>query len=431
MGRCVLTSLLVMSCSTKTYFETHQALGAAKVRVAALESRKAELLEKQRQLRETVTTLRAQADAIDTSRRTVVAASEVLAGRPVPLEFQLHQALVSRADATALANEVLKPLICDEFAAGPPPEEPPLPTMPDEECAPPPLADACEGVPATVTPALEFWCDRVIAHGPARAVVCQALGSNGLPPNVVRVAFLHQGRIVAADWPSNAHDLSRSENVDGLAQCRAENEHSACVRACDVRFDLVPSGCEPFHMSGHPDDGSGAADDEAPPEDPAVVAAREALQAAEEEAQRAAQARDEAARELAYRECTAACASAPPAVAEKPPPLVIGFPAPGYFVLSPDSDAGVESTVVGASQWLRDQPATQVVETLDTIARLSEVTVLSGEAAPVLGGLEAGQPTAFRLSATGADRLEAPAACALIAKGKNAALKAACARGAR
>lgn len=415
---------MVTACAPQ--LEVQVELGAAKARLAALQAQRDALRAHQKELAATVTTLKSEADGAETARRELRAAIEVLAGRPVPAEFQLHQALSARGDAAAIANAtLLRPLTCDDDTPAAAPEEQ------GEDvgsCEPPALDDACASVPKYLTPEWHFVCDKVMALGAKKAVVCHARGeSPGVPAQVVRVASLHQGRIVIADWPTTDHDLRRPENDVGQAACSAENQRNQCLRDCDVQFDKVslPYDCglhEDRGMMPHDDgDGDGDGDGEADSEAPELQAARRELQAAEEQARAAADARDSAAREVSYQECNTRCASpneAPAAPAETT--LSLDYPAPGYVLISestPNEDGGVSTTLtdlVRASSWLDSAPSDAGIDQLELLATYSTATVSGSIIAGVASGIQVG----FKITGAGYEELSPAQTCAVLEKSK-------------
>lgn len=423
--RSLVLMSMVTACAPQ--LEVQVELGAAKARLAALEAQRDALRAHQKELAATVATLKSEAENAETARRELRAAIEVLAGRPVPVEFQLHQALIARGDAAAIANAtLLQPLTCDDTAGSATVEEQGEDVAPS--CEPPPLDDACASVPKYLTPEWHFACDQVISLGPKKAVVCRAQGEvPGVPAHVVRVATLHRGRIAIADWPTNEHDLRRPPNDEGQAACTAENEHAQCLRECDVQFDKVSL---PYECAGHeglplpPGDGDGDGDgdgEEAEPEAPELRAARRELEAAQEQERLAAEARESAEKELSYQECNARCASPnEPSIAPPKTTLVLEYPAPGYLLITestPNEDGGVSTTLtdlVRASAWLDSAPNDAGLDQLELLATYSTYTV-SG---PIIAGVASDVQVGFKLTGAGYEELTPPQTCAVLEKAK-------------
>lgn len=421
--RSLVLMSMVTACAPQ--LEVQVELGAAKARLAALQAQRDALRAHQKELAATVATLKSEAESAETARRELRAAIEVLAGRPVPVEFQLHQALIARGDAAAIANAtLLRPLTCDDTPASAAPEEQGEDVAPS--CEPPPLDDACASVEKYLTPDWHFVCDKVISLGAKKAVVCRAHGEvPGVPEQVVRVASLHQGRIAIADWPTTDHDLRRPPNDEGQAACTAENEHNQCLRDCDVQFDKVslPYDCGGHEgPSGYEGDGDGDGDGaEVEPEAPELQAARRELEAAEEQARVAAEARDSAAREVSYQECNTRCASPnEPPVAPPETTISLEYPAPGFLLITqstPNEDGGASTTLtdlVRASSWLDSAPSDAGLDQLELLATYSTYTV-SG---PLIAGVASGMQVGFKISGAAYEELTPPQTCAVLEKSK-------------
>jgi hypothetical protein len=220
-----------------------------------------------------------------------------------------------------------------------------LAASPDWSCAT--LARTGEGLPPAA------FCTSVLEHPAPASGVESPYAEKALDTSlqVVRVAFVHQGKLQVSDYPAPKPSLYNPPNVGPLAACKAETDRNRCIHECKVAYGRYEDPCACEQPDAAPEAPS---EDEEPEgyeeeESPEQREAREAAAEAEAEAREA----EEARREAEYPQCLASCepeeeaeeqASPSDSAAEgtpEPPPTstvvtarLEATPAPGVFVVS-------------------------------------------------------------------------------------------------
>lgn len=297
------------------------------------------------------------------------------------------------------------------------------------------LAATGEGLPPAA------FCTSTIEHPASGTSVDSPYAEQGLPTalDVVRVAFVHQGRLYVSDYPKPEPSLYNPPNVEPLVACTATTSRSACIHDCEVRFNRYedPCACQPDDGYEHDHDHSDEPEDEESDEPPEVRQARLAAEEAEAEAQAASERAEEARQEVAYQECLATCEPSDEEVEtaevdpEAPPDPVSttvtasleAAPAPGIFVVSRVvRELGPSQQVLGEEKrtvvlrhpalvtvWKKLSPPTEPLGTLEEVGELAEVlsegnkpslAPLPGRSEPTLVGLKGGKVLAYAFSAT-------------------------------
>lgn len=327
-------------------------------------------------------------------------------------------------------------------------------------CEAAPYEDACVGIPERLSGWPEWACDAVTQSGSKQppAVFCRATFEHLEPAQsepspyaqdslstdvaVVRIAFEHEGHLYASDWPEPAADLYHPRNSTGRAQCAATTEQNSCVHQCDVQFNRYEDPCACRREGDYYEGDEGGEDDESEARDESyeVREARRAAARAEAEAAEAQKRAEEAAQELSYRECLAACEpsvpESPPTRDEEgnplPPPAVHvkqvarleASPAPGVFVVTVEtrklSAEGKELEMSSSTKVLEhsglkalwtggELPAADTLSALEQTFEFDEVLrqgdkvslePLPGMKGPMLVGVSGGAVRAFRFSTT-------------------------------
>lgn len=295
------------------------------------------------------------------------------------------------------------------------------------------LAAVGEGLPAAA------FCTSAIEHPAPGVGVESTYAEQSLPTElqVVRVAFVHQGRLYVSDYPKPNPELYNPPNVEPLVACTATTARNSCIHDCEVQYNRYedPCACQPDSYE-HEHDDSEETEDEESDEPPEVRQARQAAAEAEAEAQAASERAQEAQQEVAYQECLAACepseaedesAEADP---EAPPDPVStqvkmsleAAPAPGIFVvsrvvralgptgqtLSEEKSTLVLKHVALEKVWAKLTPSTsEPLGALERVIELEEVVSegqkpslkpLPGKSEPTLVGLSAGRVVALSFS---------------------------------
>lgn len=298
------------------------------------------------------------------------------------------------------------------------------------------LAATGEGLPPAA------FCTSTIEHPAPGTSVDSPYAELGLPTalDVVRVAFVHQGRLYVSDYPKPEPSLYNPPNVEPLVACTATTSRSACIHDCEVRFNRYedPCACQPDDGYGHAHDDSEETEDDESDEPPEVRQARLAAAEAEAEAQAASERAEEARQEVAYQECLATCepseeeeetAEVDPAAPPDPVSTTVtasleAAPAPGIFVVSrvvralgPSQQVLTEekSTLVLrhpalVTVWKKlSPPSSELLGTLEPVGELDEVmsagqkpslAPLPGKSEPTLLGLKGGKVVAYAFTAT-------------------------------
>lgn len=339
-------------------------------------------------------------------------------------------------------------------------------------CEVEPYEDACKGVDPNTTSSPDWSCASLTAAGeglPPAAFCTSAIehpapgpsvdspyAEQSLPTQlqVVRVAFVHQGRFYVSDYPKPDPSLYNPPNVEPLVTCTATTTRNSCIHDCEVQYNRYqdPCACQSDSYEHEHDDSEETEDDER--EEPAEVRqARQAAAQAEAEAQAARERAEEAQQEVAYQECLASCepvengddptdteADAPPdPVSTQVTASLEAAPAPGIFVvsrvvramgpagqvLSEEQSTLVLKHVALAKVWEKLTPSTsELLGALERVIELEEVVregqkpslkPLPGRSEPTLVGLSAGRVVALSFSsAPGTEpvtKLESGTAC--------------------
>lgn len=448
----VVAAVLFSGCTSQKLLDTQAEIAGAKARIASLQKRRAELDAKRKELLASKETLSQQADRAELERQRLWAALAVLNGGQVPDGIRLDEAMRAKdPKLDALAAEIIqRQLPCDDGAAAEEDEE----HEHYDECGPPPLDDACEGVEKRTNQTLSWSCsDFVTGAGVPPAVICTAGatwesrivpeiggGDGDVDTQLVRIAFEKNGHVYVRDWPPPSVDLYRPPNTGPLAACEAENATAQCVRSCDEKYGRA-GGCG----DGYGDYYEGEHEDEENPDPPELIEARRA--AAEAEAQA-----ESARNELAYQECLAPC-HADEEVPESPLPKSVDLsfamsPAVGVFVFDVkeqdlnEADAGVVETrsIVLEHPDLFEAASGKLEGEENTVAALTAILDVEhlqiGEPSNgtvTLAGLDRDKVAGVKVAVDGktpSATLSADDACGFIAARKKVpkALTAACAR---
>jgi hypothetical protein len=317
-----------------------------------------------------------------------------------------------------------------------------------------PYEDACTGVEKNTTSSPDWSCASLTATGeglPPAAFCTSAIehpapgtgadspyAEQNLPTElqVVRVAFVHQGRLYVSDYPKPDPSLYNPPNVEPLVACTATTTRNSCIHDCEVQFNRYedPCACREYFEPEH-DDSEETEDDES--DEPAEVRqARQAAAEAEAEAQAARERAEEAQQEVSYQQCLASCepsdeeetAEADPEAPPDPVSTTVtasleAAPAPGIFVVSrrvralgPAQQVLKEekSTVVLrhpalVTVWKKlAPPPSELLGSLEPVGELEEVVSegekpslkpLPGKSEPTLVGLKGGKVVAYAFTA--------------------------------
>ncbi|MGV3623876.1 MAG: hypothetical protein ACO1OB_23870 [Archangium sp.] len=326
---CVLVGLL--GCKSEKLKNTETELAAAKARVATMDTRRADMVKELTTIESSRRKAARDADATEYAIARLNGALLVLDGKPVPdglLLDEAHKAKppeLGRLAATIVQRRL--PCADDETDA----EES------GDECTIPPVPDACEGVPERTVQDFSWSCDTLLKHtgGPTIAV-CTSLLTSDENVGAVRLAFLHEERVIVGDYPQPSTELYQPYNTSERDACTEENSTASCEASCDSKYGRGYSCYDPYEGGdGYiPEEDMREAD-----EHPELTAARIAAA----DAERASREADE---EVQYQECRAGCTSEPVEPTER---LPSGFDyvatiAPGVIHLhnqtGPDADGG-------------------------------------------------------------------------------------------
>jgi hypothetical protein len=269
-------------------------------------------------------------------------------------------------------------------------------------CDAQPFEDACTNVDKNTTLSLHWECQSIqkAAGSVPNTVFCTAeaeypasqgsfassASEQGLDTfrNLVRVAYLYEGRIHVADYPEPSVEQYSPTNVEGLARCTEMTQENSCRHDCDVNFDRYqdPCACD----TGDFDQdcrGDGPTDESDEPAN--VREAREEAAAAERRAEEARAEEERADKEVRYQECLSNCSPNTPDGSDKgyedeaakeanpPPPepdrieittKLESQPAPGVFLVQYDRNYYKGQT------WLDVTTSTAVLED-ETLTNLS------------------------------------------------------------
>ena len=292
---CVLVG--VVGCKSERLKTTEAELTAARARLAAMDARRADMVKELNAVEAARRKAARDADAAEYAITRLSGALQVLEGKPVPDGLLLDDALKTKSPELGrlAATIVQRQLPCVEANAAD--EE--ADKQQEQECRTPEVPDACEGVPPRTVQDFSWSCTRLAeTKGAPTIAICSSPLTGHDDVGALRLAFLHEGRVIVGDFPAPSSELYTPENTSERNACNAENLASSCESTCDDRFGR--NGCyDPY------EGGDGYVGEEEDNDEPAelVAARREAAQAAEA----ARQAEDE----LAYQECRANCAADP------------------------------------------------------------------------------------------------------------------------
>lgn len=336
MQRAVVLSvvLVFVGCKSERLKTTEAELAAAKARVATMDTRRADMVKELNTIEGARRKAAKDADATEYAITRLSGALQVLDGKPVPDGLLLDDALKSKSpELGRLAATIVQrqlPCVSDDEQSDEPEDQ-------RDGCEPPPPPDACEGVPPRTVQDFSWSCVALDERkGAPTVAICSSMLS-GHEVGALRLAFLHQGRIIVGDYPAPSVELYQPENVSEISACNDANAVSSCESTCDSRFGH--NDCyDPYEGIDY---GNRGDDDDDNDESAELRAARIA-------AQEAAATAEYAAGELAYQECRAGCASTPEEEAEVLPSEFdyVDTIAPGVFQFrnrtGPDADGGYD-----------------------------------------------------------------------------------------
>ncbi|MBZ4420357.1 hypothetical protein [Myxococcus sp. RHSTA-1-4] len=389
-----LVLLALCACGNPEREKQEQEAAAAEKKLAEAKSFREGLEQERAKLSQQINEVRAQADAAKSAHHRTLAAAAYLADlegselRPdgtlkASLQaarsgFLLEEA-TRKKDAEALhalATGLLdpeRPCVEVKKEESEPQAEAEAEGEGPDTCGPceaSPYEDACEEVPARLSPWPAWTCESLARTGDTLPTAAFCTATFGYPEptsagtstyavddlpttqEVVRIAFEHGGHLYASDFPSPTDELYHPPNTTGLATCAAETEKNSCVHQCDVRFDRYedPCACGADTRGDLSTYDESHDDSEESDESYEVRQARLAAEAAEATAAEAQREAEEAAKELEYQQCLASCEPAtpdsPPATDEEGNPLppepvsvsrrawLEASPAPGIFVVT-------------------------------------------------------------------------------------------------
>jgi hypothetical protein len=233
-------------------------------------------------------------------------------------------------------------------------------SSPDWSCAS--VASTGEGLPPAA------FCTSAFEHSAPQGGVASPYAERNLDTTlqVVRVAFVHQGKLHVSDYPAPDATLYNPPNVEPLVACTDETSRNRCIHECELNHGRYedPCACEAPEVA--PDWGGDGEPEEESDEPDEVREAREAAAAAEREAMEAQLRAEEARKEVEYQECLASCepereeeesAASDSAQEGGPQPTstvvtarLLATPSPGIFLVSQELQVlGARKEVVETS----------------------------------------------------------------------------------
>lgn len=418
----LLGVLVLVGCKSEKMKTTEAELAAAKARVATMDTRRGDMLKELNAIEVARRKAAKDADATEYANARLTGARWVLQGEPVPDGLLLDDALKSKSpELGRLAATIVQrklPCVAD---VEPNAEDD---AQQEQECRTPEVPDACEGVPPRTVQSFDWACDQLVKQkGAPTIAICTSELSGHDDVGALRLAFLHEGRVIVGDFPAPSTELYQPTNSSELDACNDANRSASCESTCDDRFGH--NGCYDDESGG---DGyyPGDMDSEEPQE--LATARREAAEAAE-----AARAADS---ELAYQECRAGCAT----VEVEPPEVVpssleyVATLAPGVFHFrnrtGPDADGGYDEgdavisfpvyNQVLADNFETDKDDVEALE-MELYSTMGLITDKPADGAVLIAGTYQAHARGIRVFLDGKKRVEALSTadtCALLERMK-------------